>query len=98
MSADLIIQGDIPLPKRARGTLSPRPRKYPFEQMSVGSMFFIPNKTKNTLHTYISAVGKRLNIKLATRLVHMIRTDEGWAMAEADSDGAVPGIGVWRIA
>jgi hypothetical protein len=98
MSEMLSIQSSVPLPKRSRGVLPSKPRKYPFDQMEVGQMFFIPNKTKNTLHTYFSSVGKRMGIKLATRLVHMYETDEGWALCEAGDEGAVPGIGVWRTA
>lgn len=97
MSDTMIIQSGIPMPKRSRAGGAAKPRKYPFDQLQVGQMFFIPDKAKNTLHTYFSSVSKKLGIKLSSRMVHMLRTDEGWQMCEPTDEDAVLGIGVWRV-
>ena len=72
-------------------------RKYNFENMEVNQMFFVPNKTKYTLSTHTSSMGKRLKRRFVTRLITMKETAEGWVLSNADDDGAVPGVGVWRI-
>lgn len=93
----LPVMSDIPLPKRARAGMALRPRKYPFERMMVGQMFFIAGKTRNTLSTYFANVGKRLTMKFSSRMVHMRKGDDGvWTLCEASDDGAVRGLGVWR--
>lgn len=62
-------------------------------------MFFIPNKTKNTIGTHASTVGKKLGRKFATRLVYMKGNEQdGWENCTAQDEGAVLGIGVWRTA
>lgn len=95
----LAVISDIPIPKKARGAiLAPKPRKYPFEQMEVGQMFFVPNKQKNTMNTYFSNAGKKLGRKFSTRLIYMRPEGDVWAMCEATDEGAVRGIGVWRTA
>jgi hypothetical protein len=73
-------------------------RKYPFDTLNVGSMFCIPGKTKNTMGTHASTIGKRLNRRFQTKLIYMTETDMGWMPAEADAKGAELGIGVWRVA
>lgn len=92
----LPIQRNIPLPKTLRVTPSPR-RKYSFEDMNVGDMFFVPNKTKNTLATHASTVGKALGRKFVTRLTYMAQSRKGWAQATPETPGAVLGVGVWRM-
>lgn len=86
----------VKIPKKMRAFPSAR-RKYNFEDMEVGQMFFVPNKTKNSLATHTSAMGKRLKRKFITRLIAMQETDDGWVLADANSEDAVRGIGVWRI-
>lgn len=73
-------------------------RKYPFEVMEVGDMFFIPHKDKNHISSYLSNVGKELGRKYASRIIMMIATPTGeWRLApHALVEGAVKGIGVWR--
>jgi hypothetical protein len=83
------------MPKAIRVT-PPSRRKYPLEDMEVGDMFFVPNKTKNTLTTHISAEGKKLGRKYTTRLCHMRKTQRGWSICDATHEDAVLGIGVWR--
>lgn len=91
------IQKNVPQPKLSRSPVVSR-RKYPFEDMEVSDMFFVPNKDKNTLTTHASTVGKKLNRKFKTRMVHMHRQDDEWEFCEADTKGAVQGIAVWRVA
>lgn len=85
----------IPVPVAQRQT--PVPRKYPFDQLAVGEMFFIPHRTKNNISTHASTVGKLLKRKFATRLTYMIQKNHGWVLSKQDVEGAVQGIGVWRV-
>lgn len=87
---------NVPIPKPDRPP-PPTARKYPFEEMEVGDMFFVPHKTKNTLAIYASTMSRRLERKFSTRLTHMVLLDDGWVPCEADDIGAVQGIGVWRV-
>lgn len=91
------VQKNIPMPKVAK-TSPPARRKYPFEDMAVGDMFFVPNKTRNTLTTHVSTVGKSLNRKFTTRLTYMVESLDGWTQATKDTPNAIQGIGVWRVA
>lgn len=89
---------DIPIPKPVTAQHGGgRRRKYPFPTMAVGAMFFVPNRTKNNMTTHASAVGKKLGKKFATRLTHMRETENDWESCDADDEGAVLGIGVWRV-
>jgi hypothetical protein len=90
------VQRNVPVPKPTKPT-APVRRKYPFEEMSVGDMFFVPGKTKNTLTTHTSTVGKKLGRKFITRLTHMVETLDGWKQAGPDDENAIQGVGVWRI-
>lgn len=90
------VKKNVPQPKVTRIAPSRR-RKYPFEDMDIGDMFFVPSKTKNTLATHVSTVGKRLGRKFNTRMITMYQTRNGsWELCEADHPSAVLGIGVWR--
>ena len=90
------IQQNTPMPKTLRAVPATN-RKYPFASMAVGDMFFVPGKTRNTLTTHASTMGKALGRKFTTRLVYMIETKQGWVSAETPNDkGAVLGVGVWR--
>lgn len=87
---------NVMMPKTRRPT-PPTSRKYPFEEMGVGDMFFLPDKSRNNLATYASTQGKRLGRKFATKLAWMKGSDDkGWQPAEEGQKGAVLGIGVWR--
>jgi hypothetical protein len=90
------IQRNVPIPKTHRPEGSVR-RKYPFEDLEVGDMFFVPGKTKNTLMSHVSTVGKRLRRKFITRMTFMIETQRGWKQVKPDTEGAIQGIGVWRV-
>jgi hypothetical protein len=99
----------IPLPKTNRGDLPPRQSKYPYALLDIGDMFFIPNKSKNTLSTHTSTIGKKLDKRFSTRLTYMKFVDaEGdlvaadsengfWVASKEGEEGAVLGIGVWRV-
>lgn len=89
------VQKNVPVPKVVKPE-APKRRKYPFEDMAVGDMFFVPGKAKNTLTTHTSTVGKKLGRKFITRLTYMVETLEGWQQAGPDDEGAIQGIGVWR--
>lgn len=91
----LPVQKKVPLPKAMRPATTSR-RKYPFDEMDVGDMFFVPHKEKNTLATHASAVGVTLGRKFRTRLTYMKETREGWVPCAADDKKAVIGVGVWR--
>lgn len=88
---------NVPIPSAvsARQRVGRR-RKYPFNTMDVGEMFFVPNRTKNNLTTHASAVGRKLGRKFATRLMHMRDTGDHWEPCAESDDGAVIGVGVWR--
>lgn len=86
---------DVPIPSVDRSN-QPRKVKYPFEAMDVGDMFFVPNKTKNTMAIYASFQSRKLGRKFSTRLTHMVHLDDGWVPCAPDDMGAVQGIGVWR--
>lgn len=88
---------NVPMPKAAR-TGPAAHRIYPFEEMDVGDMFFVPHRTKNTLTSRTSTAGKALNRTFVTRMMWMVETDDGWEPCEAKTKGAVRGIGVWRSA
>ena len=70
---------DVPLPTKSASPA--KASKYPFADMVVGDMFFIPGKTKNTFAAHASAVGKRMKMKFVTRIVTI---------------GTETGIGCWR--
>jgi hypothetical protein len=90
------LQRNVPIPSTIRPNAKGRRKKYPFEDMKVGDMFFVANKTKNTLGTHVSLVGKELGRTFATRLTYMREHNGKWQPCEADEDGATLGIGVWR--
>ena len=95
-AVDFPVRKNIAIPP-ARRPPPKMPRKYPFEKMDVGDMFFVPNKTRNTLSTHASTVGKELGMKFSTRLTYMAKDKQGrWELCREDTPGAVLGIGVWR--
>ena len=78
---------------------SSRRRKYPLAELEVGQFFLVPNRTKNTLTTHVSTVGRKLGRTFSTRLTYMVQDAEGvWRLAQESDEGAIMGIGVWRDA
>ena len=92
------VQKNIPVPHPDKTVPRGPRRKYPFETMQVGDMFFVPHKTRNTLMSHVSVTGKSLGKKFTTRLTYMVESLDGWKQATKDTPHAVQGIGVWRIA
>lgn len=91
------IQDNVPKPKahRPKGTTR---RKYPFDQLEVGQMFFVPNRIKNTLTSHASTTGKDLGRKFSTMLTHMRVVDGKWQACEEGDENAVMGVAVYRDA
>lgn len=85
----------VPVPVAVRQ--KPVQRKYPYDKLEVGEMFFIPHRKKNNISTHTSTVGKLLNRKFVTRLTFMKQKNHGWVLCNQDAEGAVQGIGVWRV-
>lgn len=71
-------------------------RKYPFPDMQVGEMFFVPHKSTNTLMSLASKTGAKLGRKFETRMVYMRLVDDQWVHCSKEVKGAVLGIGVYR--
>lgn len=90
------IQKNVKVPKALRPRLTSR-RKYPFEEMDIGDMFFVPDKKRNTLATHASTVGRDLKRKFTTRLLYMKQTNGHWDPCDATDKGATLGVGVWRV-
>lgn len=90
------VQPNIPKPvvRKPRA----RARKYPLHEMDVGDSFFVPDRMKNNLMTFMSMEGKRLGRKFSTRLCWRRQTLSGWVPCEKGEPSAVQGIGVWRDA
>lgn len=76
--------------------LALRTRKYPFTSMTVGEFFFVPNRTKNTLMSHASAMGRKLRRKFSTRLCWMAHRNGIWHSANEGDPGAVQGIAIHR--
>lgn len=91
------VHKDIPVPKPIK-VMPAAKRKYPYETMEIGDMFFVPGKSTNTLMSHASTTGKKLGRKFATRLTYMVESLDGWKPATPDTPNAVQGVGVWRTA
>lgn len=88
----LAIMPRIPRPT-ASVRVNPSACKYPFAQLEVGDWFFVPDRTKNNLSTLASLTGKKLGKQFSTRLLYVLGIEE----VTADTEGAVLGVGVWRV-
>jgi hypothetical protein len=86
------ITKNVPVPLKSTRT-APSKRRYPFDEMEVGDMFFVP-RDKNNMSTHASTVSKQLGRKHVTRLLWMKESVEGWVPAEKGEGGAVLGVGV----
>jgi hypothetical protein len=91
----LKIKKRVPMPEPRRPQ---RKRKYPFESMAVGDMFFVPGGSAKSVSSYASLIGAKLEKKFNTRQVFAIHRSDGWQVVDDPSDHpkAVEGIGVWR--
>jgi hypothetical protein len=104
----LPISSGIPKPSSSVYNIVNSRRKYPFDQLDVGDMFFLAERAKNNISTLASITGKKLGMTFSTRLLYMKWTDHApshanplgvsWQPATAETENAVLGIGVWRDA
>lgn len=88
------VQKGVPIPPVDHGPK--QRRKYPFDTMEVGDMFFAPGKTTATISAHVSTVAKALNRKFTTRQTVMRKTRSGWEACQPGVAGATKGVGVWR--
>jgi hypothetical protein len=92
----LQLQRNVPTPgkRSAHGN-----RKYPFDRMTkVGDFFFIPHKRRDAIRSYLSAEGARRDMRIKSEQIHAIEDPDGnWTQCPEETDGAVSGIGVWRV-
>lgn len=88
---------NIKMPENSR-PVAPARRKYDYEHAQVGQMFFAPGKSKNSMATHSATMGKKLGFKFATRAIWMKDGLEGPVICEPGTEGAVEGVGVWRVA
>ncbi len=87
----------VPVRSVLRSLMAPRRSKYPFRDMAVGEMFFIPNRDVNNMSSRASTLGRLLKRRFTTRLVYMkLNRKKAWEPCQPDDYGAVLGIGVWR--
>lgn len=85
---------ELPPPAKAR-----RARKYPFDMLAVGEMFFVPDKTGEQFTTYVSLWGRKLGRKFRTQMADMrqdLITNE-WEPCKPGAAGARRGVAVQRI-
>jgi hypothetical protein len=88
------VQDNVPIPPIKHNT--PRKRKYPFEEMPVGGMFFVPGAKRASIGTHVSKVGKELGKKFSARACHMKRVKGSWEVCDPFDKSSVEGVGVWR--
>ena len=89
------IVSDVVVPKALRAQF-PRRRKYPFADLEVGQMFFIPGRNTNNMSAHASTVGRELGRKFHTQMTYMQLARKAWKSCDPEAGGAVLGIGVWR--
>jgi hypothetical protein len=90
----LELQRNMSPPLRRRG---PK-QKYPFDMMTrVGDFFFVEGKTRNSIRTYFYGEGRKRGMRLRSELIHARQVDGKWVECQATDEGAVSGVGVWRM-
>ena len=94
MSTPFKLQSNWPKPSIKR---TPRPRKFPVEDMKVGNMFFVPARNARSVSAYISRITKGLPGVYSVRPCWGIQSTTGeWVQADEGDRSAVAGVGVWR--
>ena len=86
----------LPTPEEARYKT---PRKYPFDKLKVGGIFFVPDRLATSFSTYAARQGRLLGRKFRSQTITMrqdLETDE-WEMCKPGSPGAVRGTAVTRV-
>lgn len=92
----------VPIPEVVRQPPSDRATKYPIDTMAVGDMFCIPERKIPSVSAQMSNMTKDKPIRVECRRIHTkpVQKRDGeppvWVLADADEDGAVEGVGVWR--
>ena len=90
---DYPIMSGVLLPKVTR----PKTREsYPFAALDVGDMFFVPDATRS-LYATAWAQSNRLERVFTLRATTMSKTRNGWRTCKPGTEGAVSGVGVWRV-
>ena len=96
MSEMFKVQEGVPIPAIDRTPKVLR-RKYPVDTMKVGGMFFVPERSSNSVSAYISRITKDMGKTFSTRHCTMRKDGNGdWEPVETDHPDAVEGTGVWR--
>ena len=91
-----IIKGQE-MPKPANRNTGDSRRKYPFEKMEVGDMFFVPGKKRNTMTSYIASINKSSDARFSSRLTYMRQIEGEWVACEVSDEGATIGVCVRRV-
>jgi hypothetical protein len=95
----LELQRNVPPPTPKPISGNDGRKKYPIKDMKIGDFFFVPDKRRETIRTYFAARGTQLGIKLKSEQIHAFKNDGGqWERCPETMDGAVSGVGVWRVA
>lgn len=93
--APIEVQKGIPLPAAIRRGAPPA--KYPFSKMGIGEFFFVPHRAKNNITTLSNRAARKLQRVFRTRMMYMEKSTGQWEPCAESADGAVLGIGVFRI-
>lgn len=96
---DYELQDAADIPKPALGVkLRSRPRKYPFHEMQVGQMFFVPGAKPSTMMSLAYATGKRLGFVIKTRRLWMVHDRKEWVQVAEGTPDAKLGVAIYRDA
>lgn len=74
-----------------------RPAKWPFENMEIGDFFFAPLVNPDSFVTMSNRWKRRLGRTFTTRQTWARRVDDEWQLCKEDDEGALRGVGCWRI-
>lgn len=91
--SDFPIMSDVSVPEITRfGSRS----HYPFDELDVHQMFFVPNPARS-LYTTAWSKGLKLGRQFTLRQMAMRPTRKGWCVCKPEDERAVVGVGVWRV-
>ena len=99
MTSDFKVKAGVKLPT-VEETKNRTPRKYPFDTVKVGEIFFVPDKTADKFSTYAARQAKLLGRKFRSQTIVMrqdLQTNE-WELCKSGAPGAKRGTAVTRIA
>ena len=89
-----IVRGVSPDVARSKAV---KGRIYPYTELQVGDMFFVPDRPENNLMTHTSNMGKKLGRKFQTRHKWARKINDRWVFCNEGDEGAVLGIAVHRL-